>query len=275
MGLTFANGLRLIYKPRDVGSDFAYNTFLAWLNDRGAPAALRPLRVLDFGTHGWIEHVSADSCGDHAAVERYYRRAGALLCLVYLLQGADCHAGNVFAAGEQPVLVDCETLLCPQPRLGAAQDDRWRARADRLIDDSVLSSSLLPGLGAGAGEGEIHPPCGLCDASEERPEHRVRWKWINTDRMMAVSELDQPQPGHNVPRLADMPARLGDHIEPLVAGFAATYRFLMAQRTVLLADDTPLAAFRGRYVRFLLRGTRAYSAILQEAARPRCLPRRR
>ena len=153
MGLTFANGLRLIYKPRDMGSDFAYNAFLAWLNDRGAPAALRPLRVLDFGTHGWIEHVAADSCGDHAAVERYYCRAGALLCLVYLLQGADCHAGNVFAAGEQPVLVDCETLLCPQPRLGVAQDDRWRARADRLIDDSVLSSSLLPGLGAGAGEG--------------------------------------------------------------------------------------------------------------------------
>ena len=271
MGLTFANGLRLIYKPRDVGSDFAYNAFLAWLNDRGAPAALRPLRVLDFGTHGWIEHVSADSCADHAAVERYYRRAGALLCVVYLLQGVDCHAENVFAAGEQPVLVDCETLLCPQPRLGAAQADRWRARADRLIDDSVLSSSLLPGLSASAHEGEIYPPCGLCDASKERPEHRVRWKGINTDRMMAVSELDQPQPGHNVPRLADMPARLGDHIEPLVAGFAATYRFLMAQRTVLLADDTPLAAFRGRCVRFLLRGTRAYSAILQEAARPRCL----
>jgi type 2 lantibiotic biosynthesis protein LanM len=271
MGLTFANGLRLIYKPRDIGSDFAYNAFLAWLNDHGAPAALRPLRVLDFGTHGWIEHVAADSCGDHAAVERYYGRAGALLCIVYLLQGVDCHAENIIAAGEQPVLVDCETLLCHQPRGDAAQDDRWRVRTDQLIDDSVLSSSLLPRLSFSAHEDEIYPPCGLCDASAERSEHRVRWKWINTDRMMAVSELDQPQPGHNVPRLGDMPARLGDHIEQVVAGFAATYRFLMAQRIRLLADDTPLAAFRGRYVRFLLRGTRIYSAILQEAVRPRCL----
>ena len=133
MGITFANGLQLIYKPRDVGGDFAYNTFLAWLNDRGAPVALRPLQVLDSGTHGWIEYVAADSCGDHAAVERYYHRAGALLCLVYLLQGTDCHAANLIAAGEQPVLVDCETLLCPEPRHVEAGDDRWRVRTDRLI----------------------------------------------------------------------------------------------------------------------------------------------
>ena len=271
MGVTFANRLQLIYKPKDLGIDVVYNAFLAWLNDHGAPVDLRPLRVLDYGTHGWIEYVAADGCVDRAAVERYYRRAGALLSLVYLLQGVDCHAENLIAAGEQPVLVDCETLFNPQPRRGAAQEDRWRIRADRLIDDSVLSNSLLPRLSASANQGEIYPPCGLCDASEERPEHRVRWKWINTDRMMAVSELEQPQPGHNVPRLADMPARLGDHIEQLVAGFATTYRFLMAQRTVLLADDTPLAGFRGRYVRFLLRSTRIYSAMLQEAMRPSCL----
>ena len=116
----------------------------------------------------------------------------------------------------------------------------------------MLFSSLLPRLRASDPDDEIFPPCGLCDASQERPEQRVRWKLINTDRMTAVCALDQPQPGHNVPRLADMPARLGDHIEQLVAGFAVTYRFLMAQRAVLLADDTPLAAFRNRYVRFLL-----------------------
>jgi lantibiotic modifying enzyme len=271
MGITFANGLQLIYKPKDLGIDVVYNALLAWLNDHGAPVDLRPLRVLDCGTHGWIEYVSADGCVNRAAVERYYRRAGALLCLVYLLQGVDCHAENLIAAGEQPVLVDCETLLSPQPWRGAAQDDRWRVRADRLIDDSVLSSSLLPRLSTSADEGEIYPPCGLCDASEKRPEHRVRWKWINTDRMMAVSEIERPQPGHNVPRLADMPARLSDYTEQLVAGFAATYRFLMTQRAALLAGDAPLAAFRSRYVRFLLRSTRIYSAILQEAMRPSCL----
>jgi lantibiotic modifying enzyme len=271
MGVAFANGLRLIYKPRDIVIDFVFNQFVAWLNDRGAPAALRPLRVLDCGTHGWIEHVASENCRDQAAVERYYCRAGALLCVVYLLQGVDCHAENLIAAGEQPVLVDCETLLCPQPRRDVTQDDRRRARAGLLIDDSVLSSSLLPRLNASVRDGEVYPPCGFCDASEERSAHRVRWKWINTDRMVAVSESYRPQPGHNVPRLAGMPARLGDHIEEVVAGFAATYRCLMAQRAALLAGDAPLDAFRGRNVRFLLRGTRIYSAILQGAMRSSCL----
>ena len=36
MRISFANGLQLIYKPRDVACDFAYNTFLAWMNDHGA-----------------------------------------------------------------------------------------------------------------------------------------------------------------------------------------------------------------------------------------------
>ena len=271
IGVTFANGLRLIYKPTDLGIDVAYNAFLTWLNDHGAPVDLRPLRVLDFGTHGWIEYVTADGCAARAAVECYYRRTGALVCLVYLLQGIDCHAGNVIAAGEHPVLVDCETLLNPQPRTEEAPEDRWRVRTHRLIRDSVLSSILLPQLRASIPDGEVSSPCGFCDASEERPEHRVRWKWINTDRMVAVSELNQPQPGHNVPRLAGVPARLGDHIEPLIAGFAATYNFLMAQRVSLLAADGPLTPFCGRFVRVVLRSTQVYSTILQEAMRPRCL----
>jgi type 2 lantibiotic biosynthesis protein LanM len=271
MGVTFANGLRLIYKPTDLGIDIAYNGFLTWLNDHGAPVDLRPLRVLDFGTHGWIEYVTADGCADRAAVECYYRRTGALVCLVYLLQGIDCHAGNVIAAGEHPVLVDCETLLNPQPRTEEAPEDRWRVRTDRLIRDSVLSSILLPQLRATVPHGDVSSPCGFCDASEERPEHRVRWKWINTDRMVAVSELSQPQPGHNVPRLVGVPARLGDHMEQLIAGFAATYHFLMAQRESLLAADGPLTSFRGRFVRIVLRSTQVYSTILQEAVRPICL----
>ena len=169
------------------------------------------------------------------------------------------------------MLVDCETLLCPEPRRIATQDNRWNARADRLIDDSVLFSNLLPRLRASDRDDKIIPPCGLCDASQERPELRVRWKFINTDRMMAISALDQPQPGHNVPRLAEMPTRPGDHIEQLAAGFAATYRFLMTRRTVLLASESPGHFFAAGTVRFLLRDTQVYSAILQEATRPSCL----
>ena len=98
---------------------------LTWLNTAGAPIILRPLRVLDRHTHGWVECAEPAPCADRAAVTRYYQRAGALMCLAYVLQGSDCHAENLIAAGEDPVLVDCETLLDPWPR---AADRRrgWR-----------------------------------------------------------------------------------------------------------------------------------------------------
>ena len=86
--VTIANGRRLIYKPKDMGIDIAYNSLLTWLNTAGAPVTLRPLRVLDCHTHGWVECAEPAPCADRAAVKRYYQRAGALACLVYLLQGA-------------------------------------------------------------------------------------------------------------------------------------------------------------------------------------------
>ena len=115
MAITFNQGPRLIYKPKDLGIDLAYNDLLAWLNRRGAPVALRSLLVLARDGYGWVEFAAPEACRDEDAVERYYRRVGALVCLVYLLQGADCHAENLIASGEQPILVDCETLLNPWP----------------------------------------------------------------------------------------------------------------------------------------------------------------
>ena len=76
--VTFANGRRLIYKPKDMGIDVAYNALLAWLNAAGAPITLRPLRVLDRHSHGWVECAEPAPCADRAAVTRYYQRAGAL-----------------------------------------------------------------------------------------------------------------------------------------------------------------------------------------------------
>ena len=125
-----------------MGIDVAYNALLAWLNAAGAPVTLRPLRVLDRHTHGWVECVDPAPCPDPAVVTRYYQRAGALLCLVHLLQGSDCHAENLIAAGEDPVLVDCETLLdpwlCAADRHAAGE--RQRASINHLLRDSVLTS---------------------------------------------------------------------------------------------------------------------------------------
>jgi type 2 lantibiotic biosynthesis protein LanM len=266
--LTFANGRRLIYKPKDMGIDVAYNALLTWLNAAGAPVALRPLRVLDRHTHGWVECVDRAPCADRDAVTRYYQRAGALMCLVYALQGSDCHAENLIAAGEDPVLVDCETLLEPRPRAAdhRGNDVRQRAALNRLMRDSVLTTGLLPSLGEEA-ERTFSIP-GLCRYIILPIRIRTsRWRHINTDRMAVKSVATPRRAEHNLPHADGIPTDVVAYLEPLVSGFSAMYRFLMAQRPALLAVDGPLTAFRGRFVRFLFRMSILYATISAHARR--------
>ena len=205
--------------------------------------------------YGWVEYAAPEACPDEATVERYYQRVGALTCLVYLLQGADCHAENLIAAGEHPILVDCETLLNPQPRAADAYEDRWTAITQRLLHDSVLSGALLPGSGADAYD-RPGTACGICDGRREPRERRGRWVDINTDRMTMQVVFDWPWTLNNLPKVGEIPAHAEDHLDAISVGFAATYRFLVEQRPALLDPAGPLAAFRGQFVRFIFRATR-------------------
>ena len=270
--VTFASGLKLIYKPKDLGIDVAYNGLLAWLNAAGVPVALRPLRVLDRHTHGWVECVDPAPCADRDAVTRYYQRAGALMCLVYVLQGSDCHAENLIAAGEDPVLVDCETLLDPRPRAADQHaDGAWqRAKLGRLMRDSVLATGLLPSLGEEA-ERTFSIP-GLC--RYHCPAHPHTHEPVDgiSTRIGWLSGQSRHRGGRSTtcPMRMAFPPTWWHTSSRWSAGFSAMYRFLMAQRPALLAADGPLTAFRGRFVRFLFRMSRLYATNLRTCQAPGC-----
>ena len=60
--LRFSSGLRLVYKPRSLAVDAHFQELLTWLNQRGNHPSFRTLRVLDRGSHGWVEFVDGESC---------------------------------------------------------------------------------------------------------------------------------------------------------------------------------------------------------------------
>ena len=103
--LGFESGLRLIYKPRDVGLEQAYNRFLAWTSERGLDPPPKMFQVLDRKGYGWEEYIAQGHFENRDAVRRYYRKAGGLICLAYLLRGRDLHMENVIASSEGPALV--------------------------------------------------------------------------------------------------------------------------------------------------------------------------
>ncbi|MBI4277938.1 MAG: type 2 lantipeptide synthetase LanM, partial [Armatimonadetes bacterium] len=270
--LTFASGLKLVYKPKDLGAEAAYNALLDWLNRRGAPLEFRVCRVLNRTTHGWVEFVEARPCADHREAREYFRRVGMLLCLIYALEGTDCHQDNIIASGPHPVLVDVESLLTHRMREDRpAESTDAEILADRHFAHSVLRTGLLPvweldqqaqvafnvgGLGGVAGEVKVPVPT---------------WTHVNTDYMsLGPESVAIPVPA-NVPSLDGVPLRLEDHVPEVIAGFEAMYRFLLARREALLAADSPLHAFRGQRVRFVFRATRIYALLLQTLLDPGCL----
>ncbi|MHC5729659.1 MAG: DUF4135 domain-containing protein, partial [Nostoc sp.] len=93
--LTFASGLKLVYKPKDLAIDKAFFHLLSWFNQQEILLSFKCLKVLHRSTYGWTEFVQSSRCQDQQAIQRYYQRTGMLLSVLHLLRGSDCHCENL------------------------------------------------------------------------------------------------------------------------------------------------------------------------------------
>jgi lantibiotic modifying enzyme len=191
--LTFDNGAKLVYKPRNLGLDEHFQELLAWLNGKlsatffadgniqiceqkiNSPQNIlfRTLRVLNKQTHGWCEFVTAEGCTQPEQVSRFYRRQGAYLALFYALRGTDFHYENLIAAGEQPVPIDLETVFQPQLARQSSSSEPIPVTAYEkalfLQSESVLKIGLLPGR-VFAGGAANQPPLALNQPNHVRTQ---------------------------------------------------------------------------------------------------------
>jgi len=281
IAIEFASGLKLVYKPKDVGIEKAYHTLIEWLNAQRLSPPLKPLKVINRTTHGWVEFVEHRPCQNREEARQYYQRAGILLALLYALQGTDYHCENLIACGAHPVPVDHEMLMQPSPpemksshgvsNLLGAVGDAVQLAAYQQLNRSVLSTGLLPTWEVGA-DGQAYDISALGVTS--RPSwqlFQLKWKHINTDRMARVWEPVTVETSQlsTVPTLDGVALSLNDYHQDLLAGFRRMYRFLLDHREALLAPDGPLAAFKGQTTRFTFRKTSLYRAVLHTTLAPR------
>lgn len=250
----FTSGSRLVYKPRSLSVDVHFQQVLGWLNRQGMPT-FRVLRILDRGDHGWVEYVRFRPCRSLGQVERFYRRMGGYLAVLYILGGTDMFYENVIAHGEQPILVDLEGLL--QPLVATA--DRFSVRSIGLLPCRVLSDDRreavdVSALGAAPGQ--------------RLPKSRPQWQEPGTDQMRLVYRRTGRVSAWHRPHLQDRPAPVADSLDSLLAGFEETYRLILCRRDVWLAADGPLAQFTEDEVRVFCRPTWIYKKLLNESLVP-------
>lgn len=228
--LGFADGATVVYKPRPLDQHVLLDRAVGWANGKVPGLGLRTPRSVRGDGYGWLEFIEHGWCATPTELDRFYRRQGALLALLYAVDGVDMHYENVIACGDQPVLVDAETLL--HSGLPAAVTCGSDPAADALAS-SVYRTCLLPSLligenGAmdisalGGGDGGSYPSDGL------------RWEAAGTDGMRLLRGPVASAAGQNRPAPQGRAAGHADHRAALLEGFRAGYDAIAEHRAELL-----------------------------------------
>ncbi len=262
MLLRFADGARLVYKPRPLAAHRHFNSLAEWFGSLPGTPELRVPRVLDRGDYGWAEFVEERPCASGAETRQFYRRQGALLALLHALDGTDLHHENLIACGPHPVLVDVETLF--HPPLGPARSADPAARA---LHDSVHRVGLLPQLLVGDTTALDMSAIGGGRAASS-PIETADWADAGTERMRLVRRAGRFTESANRPRLGTVPVAPSAYTEALCGGFRAGYTAIHDHRDELLGPDGPLRRFARDEVRVVPRPTWTYTTLLDESTHP-------
>jgi type 2 lantibiotic biosynthesis protein LanM len=265
----FESGLRLIYKPKSLAVEKAFQNLLDWTASRGFEPAFRTLRLLDRGEYGWVEFIEAAPCPDEEAVRRFYRRQGGYLALLWLLEATDFHWENLIAAGEHPVLVDLEALFQPRTGdLGKAPGEVDEARAGRVLQRTVLNTGLLPSRTWNEdGDGGVDLS-GLAGTGGQAAPPVLRPEQGGTDEMRFSLQPIAIPDADNLPTLGGETVNVAPYLDEVVAGFTRMTRLFLERREEMAAPGGPLHTFADAEVRIIVRPTRNYALLHFESLHP-------
>lgn len=245
----FAEGQKLIYKPRSLQAEVAIARWVDWLNARGCD--LRAVRVIDCCHYGWMEFIEYEN----PQSKDYYWRLGQLLGLLYLLDTYDCHWENLIPHGDYPYLVDGETILRTELQQDLPPGLEAMHKAQDILQRSVIGVGILPNWEQ-VGE-ELQDLSVLGVALPPIPV--TEWQDINTDKMRLGKTV--------LSMSADAkPAPVREFIGELTAGFRLVCGKVCAHR-----EEAPLSCLENIPTRFVYRPTRVYAQLFGNAVRSKYL----
>jgi type 2 lantibiotic biosynthesis protein LanM len=269
--LKFASGVEVIYKPKNLGLDVAFNELSIWCNRQGISLPFRSLKIINRQEYGWQEAIEQQPCLDRSAVQNFYHRSGMMLSLLYILGAKDCEHQNVIACGEYPLLIDADSLLCPV-LTSENNPERW-------FDDSVLRSGLLPRWNGDDFAANALDSSVLGNIFPKQTNATREWQFINTEGMHLVPKTTIVPAGKNVVILDGKTISPQSYLDEIVSGFEEISQLFIFgsdarnenRRTILLSEVSPLAAFANCKSRLLLRPAITYGAIVNRLLDPQCL----
>jgi len=257
--ISFENGARVVYKPKDLRLDAAWHALVESLNGTQAPIELKAVHAIPRDGYGWTEFIDHAACADEAGFAQFFRRAGGWLALFHCFAATDMHQENMIACGDHPVPIDLEMILQAgaEERGAEAPEDFAFAAAAEIVSNSVTAVGLLPAYGRSP-ENIVFAIGGMTADWNARTE--VIWDKINSDAMRPAKANQAARTSPNLPHVGGRNAKFGDHVDDFVAGFEQYASFLSRQGR---GAGRLFDGFAGVPVRNVVRATRFYYMLLQ------------
>jgi type 2 lantibiotic biosynthesis protein LanM len=266
VALEFRSGLKLVYKPRHVGLERAYNELLRWAAGRGLDSPPTALRIIERPGYGWVEHIEQGQPENKGEVHEYYRKAGAVICFAHLLRGKDLHMENLVAAADGPVLVDTE-MLC-QPLVQA--DDGVAGASERILSsETCLETGILATVHIAPG-GTLHDIGGLKGSGGfVSPAKNRLWLEVGNDSLRPAEETAYASQVKNRLFFRGELQRPESYAADILAGFTETYRLALECREELLSSNGPISHFAACDTRVIFRASKRYAVLQYVLAQPK------
>ena len=271
--ISFESG-DVIYKPREVDSGIAFYTILSRLDEHLSTPSFKIPEYISRDDYGWMEPIEYCNPIDKSGVDRYYERAGAILCVAYALNFVDCQRENIIVNGDNPMIIDTEAIFHPHidsssgPMMTElmAMVNRsvlltlllpWSTGDPRKLDDEKLSvSGFLAGLGSESGQTQL--------SHRSRPAVEA----VNTDVMSIGVKKPTIDRTTNTPSINNTDQPPEEHVDAIVSGFERTHKKIrnLHANEQFLSDVITPELIDGIKNRLVYRPTSRYQSILLSAA---------
>lgn len=262
--LEFEDGNKLVYKPRSLAVDKRYYDFLSWLNQFDLPY-MQVIRTIDRKEYGWSEFVQFSECKSLEEVERFYFRMGVHLAIMYLFNATDFHYENIIAMGEQPVIIDLESLFHQTLNMQLFANDA-NGHAYKILSSSVMSSGMLPQY---VYKTKVHQGIDVSgifgSGDQEIPNASLRIIHGRTDKMRLERGASKTDKTYNIPYYDGQTMDSYRYLSEIKQGFRKAYQIIIANKSRI---KQLIGEFGNDRVRVILRNTRSYVELLRTLKHP-------
>lgn len=262
---------RVVYKPKDMQIDLAYQEYLKVINKNSDLAPLRTLAIHACEGYGFMEWVEHTLCKTISELQNFYINAGRLMAILQLLGCTDCHHENLIASGEQLILIDTETLFEAEIRdlVNDECDDDSLSSHERLMNNSVLRTGLLPQWTiVGAGRKQAYDVSALGIQLQPTVNKVAGWIDLNSDGMRLGLVTEESKIPTSIPIRYESQHPLAQYVDQVVSGFDLQMQEVIQLRELCISQ---LELFSGKPRRLVARQTRLYYVIQRQMLQPSSL----